>query len=112
MGLQSQHFFGSINPYKHHDETQQQFLKGYKLLPTCENIWLHRFIFYQCPHVNFLFHSNQMEHVFPEMVQKTMALSMLPNLEITIIVFTSFDPWMSKDGVDTFALVTNYLDEN
>jgi hypothetical protein len=53
-----------------------------------------------------------MEHVFPEMVQKTMALSMLPNLEITIIVFTSFDPWMSKDGVDTFALVTNYLDEN
>jgi uncharacterized protein YigA (DUF484 family) len=41
-----------------------------------------------------------------------MGLHMLPNLEIAIIVFTSFDPWMFRDGVDTFALVINYLDEN
>ncbi len=47
-----------------------------------------------------------------EMVQKTMGLHMLPSLETTIIVFTIFDLWMSKDGVDTFALVINYLDES
>jgi hypothetical protein len=53
-----------------------------------------------------------MEHVLLEMVQKTMGLHMLPNLEIAIIVFTSFDFWMSRDGVDIFALVVNYLDES
>ncbi len=112
MGLQSRHFFGSTNPYKHNDETQQQFLEGYELLPTCENIWLHKLILYQCPHVKFLSHSNHMEHVLLKMVQKTMGLHMLLNFETSIIVFTSFDLWMSKNGVDAFALVINYLDES
>jgi hypothetical protein len=39
-------FFGSTNPNKHDDETQQQFMedlvlyiyKGYKPLSTCKNI--------------------------------------------------------------------------
>jgi hypothetical protein len=53
-----------------------------------------------------------MEHVLPEMVQKTMGLHVLLSLEITIIVFTSFDIWMSRNRVDTFVLVINYLDEN
>jgi hypothetical protein len=53
-----------------------------------------------------------MEHVLHEMVQKTTGLHMLPNLEIAIIVFTSFDLWMSKDRVDTFALMINYLGES
>jgi hypothetical protein len=53
-----------------------------------------------------------MEHMLPKMVQKTMGLHMLPNLEIAIIVFTSFDFWMSNDGVDTFALMINYLGES
>ncbi len=62
--------------------------------------------------MSIFFHSNLMEHVLHEMVQKTTGLHMLPNLEIAIIVFTSFDLWMSKDRVDTFALMINYLGES
>jgi len=36
----------------------------------------------------------------------------LPNLTFAIIISTSFDLWMSKDKVDTFALVTNFLNES
>ncbi len=36
-------------------------------------------------------------------ITKTMNLHVLPNLESTTIVSCSFDLWMSKDGVDTFA---------
>ncbi len=46
-----------------------------------------------------------------EMVQKTMDLHMLPNLETITIVFASFDLCMSKGGVNTFVLIINYLDE-
>jgi len=43
-------FFGSKTPYKRHDEAQKLFLKnlvllttkGYLLLNTCENVWMHR----------------------------------------------------------------------
>jgi hypothetical protein len=40
-----------------------------------------------------------------------MKLHVLPNLEFVAIIFFSFDLWMSKGGVDTFALVINYLDD-
>jgi hypothetical protein len=30
---------------------------------------------------------------------------------INIIMFTNFDVWMSRGGIDTFASVINYLDE-
>ncbi len=45
------------------------------------------------------------------MAQNTMDLHVLPNLEITTIIFIGFDIWMSKGGVNTFVLVINYLDE-
>jgi hypothetical protein len=43
-------FFGSKTPHKRHDEVQKLFLedlvlpttKGYLLLSTCENVWMHR----------------------------------------------------------------------
>jgi len=35
-------------------------------------------------------------------------LHVLPNLTFAIIISTSFDLWMSRDNVDTFALVTNF----
>jgi hypothetical protein len=45
-------FFGFSNPYKQHDEQQQKFFEdlvlyiceGYKVLATCENIWLKRLV--------------------------------------------------------------------
>jgi hypothetical protein len=46
-----------------------------------------------------------------EMVQKTMDLHVLPKLKTITIISTSFDLWMSKGGIGTFALVINYLDE-
>ncbi len=45
------------------------------------------------------------------MVQKTTDSHVLPKLKTITIVSTSFDLWMSKGGIDTFALVINYLDE-
>jgi len=46
------------------------------------------------------------EQVFPTMITKTMNLHVLPNLE-----YAFFEVWMSIGGMDTFALVINYLDE-
>jgi len=62
----------------------------------------------QCPHVIFASHSSLMEQVLPTMVAKTMNLHVLPHLEFATIVSCSFDLWMSKNEVDTFALVINY----
>jgi hypothetical protein len=108
LGLQSQHFFGSKNPYKHGDEAQQLFLedlvlyicKKYKPLSTFENIWLQILVFCQCAHVNFPFHSNLVEHVLLEMVLKTMDLHVLHSLETITTIFAHFDFWMSRGGVD------------
>ncbi len=36
---------------------------------------------------------------------------MLPILTSTTTMFTSFDIWMSKGGVNTFTLVINYLNK-
>jgi hypothetical protein len=36
----------------------------------------------------------------------------LPNLALTIVVFVSFDLWMSHGGVYIFALVINFLNDN
>jgi hypothetical protein len=43
------------------------------------------------------------EEVILVIVTKTMDLHVLLNLAFIIIMATSFDLWMSKDGVDTFA---------
>jgi len=47
------------------------------------------------------------EKMLPKMVQNTMDLHLLPNLEIATIVYIGFDIWMSKGGVNTFLLVLN-----
>jgi hypothetical protein len=65
----------------------------------------------QHPHVIFPFHSSLVEQILPTMVTKTMNLHMLPHPEFATIVFCNFDLWMSKNEVDTFALVINYLDK-
>jgi hypothetical protein len=52
-----------------------------------------------------------MEMVLFEMVQKTMDLHVLFNLENVAIVIASFDFLMCKCGVNTFVFMINYLDE-
>lgn len=52
-----------------------------------------------------------MERVLVEMVQKTMYLHVLFNLEFVAITFTNFDLSMSKGGINMFALIINYLDD-
>jgi hypothetical protein len=37
--------------------------------------------------------------------------NVLPNLAPTTMVFASFDVWMFHGGVDTFALVINFLSD-
>jgi hypothetical protein len=44
------------------------------------------------------------------MVTKTMD-HVLSNLAFAIMVFASFDLWMSHGGVNTFALVINFLSD-
>jgi hypothetical protein len=53
-----------------------------------------------------------MEEVLHAMVTKSMDIHVLPKLASVSIVFASFDLWMSKKSIDTFALVINYLFEN
>jgi hypothetical protein len=51
-----------------------------------------------------------MEEVLQAMVKKTMD-HVLSNLAFAIMVFASFDLWMSHGGVDTFALVINFVND-
>ncbi len=46
------------------------------------------------------------------MVKKSMDHHVLPNLALTIVVFVSFDLWMFRGGVNTFALIMNFLSDN
>ncbi len=113
-------FSGSTNLYKHGNEPQQRFLedfvlhicKGYRPLSTCENIYLCKLIFCQCPHFVFPSHLIFVEILLPKMVQKTMDLHVLPKLETTTTIFVNINLQMYKGGVDIFALVINYLDES
>jgi hypothetical protein len=41
------------------------------------------------------------------MVKKTLDQHVLPKLKIATIISISFDLWMFRGGVDTFALVIN-----
>jgi hypothetical protein len=50
------------------------------------------------------------EKILPRMVTKIVNLHMLPNLAFVIIVSYSFDIWMFKGGVNTFALVNTCLE--
>ncbi len=45
------------------------------------------------------------------MVTKSMDIHVLPKFTSVAIISTSFDLWMSRGGIDTFALVINYLIE-
>jgi len=51
------------------------------------------------------------EQVFPTIVTKTMHLDVMSFLEFVAIVSCNFNFWMFRGGMDTFALVINYLDE-
>jgi hypothetical protein len=46
------------------------------------------------------------------MVKKTMQLHVLPGLAKATTLSANFDLWMSKGGMDTFALVINHLNES
>jgi hypothetical protein len=50
-----------------------------------------------------------MEEVLLAIVKKTMDHHVLLNLAYATIVFTNFDLWMSRDNVDIFALIINFL---
>lgn len=51
------------------------------------------------------------EQFFPTIVTKTMNLDVMSFLEFVATIYCNFNFWMSRGGVDTFALVINYLDE-
>jgi hypothetical protein len=45
------------------------------------------------------------------MVKKTMDQHVLPNLASIIVIFISFDLWMSHDVMDIFSLVIKFLND-
>jgi hypothetical protein len=79
---------------------------------TCENIWLKRLVLCLCLHLVFPSWATFIEEVLPIMVKKTMQLHVLLGLAKVTTLLISFDFWMSKGGMDTFALVINYLNES
>jgi hypothetical protein len=81
-------------------------------LSTCENVWLQRLVLHQSPHELFPFRFFCVEEVLLAMVKKTMDHHVLPNLALAIVVYASFGLWMSRGGVNTFALVINFLNDN
>jgi len=52
------------------------------------------------------------EEVLHAMVKKTMQLHVLITLTKATTLLASFDLWMSKGGMYTFALVINYSNES
>jgi len=52
-----------------------------------------------------------MEEMLLVMVKKTLDQHVLPNLKIATTISANFDLWMFHGGVDTFALVINFLNE-
>jgi len=53
-----------------------------------------------------------MEEVLHVMVTKSMDIHVLPKLASVANFYASFDLWMSRGGINTFALIMNYLFEN
>jgi hypothetical protein len=70
------------------------------------------FVLHQSPSVLFPSRFSFVEEMFPTMVKKTMDHRVFPNLALAIVVFASFNLWMSHGEVDTFALVINFLNDN
>ncbi len=66
---------------------------------------------HQCPRVVFSSRSSLVEHFFPTMVTKTMNRHVLLNLESIATISSSFELYMLKGGVHTFALVMSYLND-
>jgi hypothetical protein len=64
------------------------------------------------PHVVFPSWATFVEEVLPAMVKTTMQLHVLPRLAEATTLLASFDLWMFRGGMDTFALVINYLNES
>jgi len=77
-------------------------------LSICDNIWLRRLVLRLCPRASWAMF---VEKVLLAMVKKTMQLHLLLELAMATTLSVSFDLWMSRGGVDTFALVINYLNE-
>ena len=112
-------FFGSMNPYKKMDQQHIHFTedlvwylaKGYRPLSTVENPWFRRLVLRQAPRVVFPSRKQLVEDALPAMVTKTMDRYVLPSLASSVTASASFDLWMSRGGVDTFALVINFLSD-
>ncbi len=94
----------------------QQFLedlvlyicKGYKPLSSCENVYLQRFSFTPKPlciisFLIFFYGRSVANHGEKDHGPD------LPNLVLAIVASTSFYLWIFHGGVDTFALVINFL---
>jgi len=81
-------------------------------LSTYDNIWLRRLVLRFCSRVVFPSWVMFVKEVLLAMVKKTMQLHVLPELAKATTLSTSFDLWMSRGSVDTFALVINYLNES
>ncbi len=60
----------------------------------------------------FSFQATFVKEVLHAMIKKTMQLHVLIALTKATTLSTSFDLWMSKGGMYTFALVINYSNES
>ncbi|KAJ7538060.1 hypothetical protein O6H91_11G033100 [Diphasiastrum complanatum] len=87
-------------------------VKGYRPLSSVQNIWLRRLILRQCNRLVFPSRHQLVEEVIPQMVAKTLERYVLPLLASCVTATASFDLWMSRGEIDTFALVINFLNDS
>jgi hypothetical protein len=70
-------------------------------------------VLHQSPSVLFPSRFSFVEEMLRAVVKKTMDHHVLPNLALAIVVFASFNLWMSHGRVNIFALVINlFLSDN
>ncbi len=112
-------FFGATNPYKKIDGAQEQFLnilfytftKGTRPFQVVK-MFGYEGQYYDNVNVIFPSHFDLVEKVILGMVKKPMNLHVFPNFKFGGTMFVNFDLWMSKGGVETFALAINHLNDS
>jgi len=96
-------FFASKTPYKRHDGAQKLFLKdlvvltpkGYLLLNTCENVWMHKLALRLESKLVFPTQRVLTKEIIPIMVNRCLDLYVRLLLAATPITMATFHLWMS-----------------
>jgi hypothetical protein len=109
-------FFSNTTTYKKSNEKKKAFIEYIvlvlvkRLLPlsTLENIWMKWFGLQRGSHLLFPLHKNVIEEIITLYYEVHTWKVSFPLCQCYVSI-TTFDLWMNKGALDTFALVINFL---